>query len=583
MNWSRKCLDPALIEAPTGSGKSHIVAEIAHQLRDISGKSVLVLAPKAELVHQNREKFLNRTGEPASMYSASAGSKCLKHDVVFGTPGTVKRATDKIGPRLVAVIVDEAHGLTPTVRGIIDDLREHNPRLRVIGLTATPYRLDTGYIYASTPDGEAIEQSNEPYFARLVERIPAEELIEQGYLTPPAIGGTNDAYDSSRLERSRTGSFTTASLEQAYEGQGRKTSKIVADIVEQARDRMGVMIFAATRQHAREVMDSLPPGMSELVTGETNSKERKRILADFKSQRAKYLVNVDVLTTGFDAEHVDTIALLRHTESPGLMQQIIGRGLRAYPNKSECLVLDYADNIATHTPDGDLFNPQITAPVRVGYSGDPIKAECERCGFVNEFPSRENPDGYEIDSYGYFVDLDGERVQGDYGPMPAHYGRRCLGTLVANGHMDRCAYRWTYRECDECGAGNDIAARYCESCRAELVDPNEKLRLDFERHKADPYEVQTDEVLAWQVRDTLSKSGNPMYRVDYTTPYRTVTAFYLYTHSAKKAQRKWERFRLATDNATQAPTTITYYKDRASGFWEVINYNENPDVAPDVG
>jgi len=151
IDFVKKSFDPCLLELATGAGKSLIVAEIAKQLKEISGKKVLCLAPSKELVTQNREKYLSY-GEPASMFSASAGSKCLAHDVVFASPGTVLNSISKFGNRFAAVIVDEAHGITPTIKKIIYALKELNPMLRVIGLTATPYRLGSGYIYRVDED-----------------------------------------------------------------------------------------------------------------------------------------------------------------------------------------------------------------------------------------------------------------------------------------------------------------------------------------------------------------------------------------------------------------------------------------------
>lgn len=110
--WVRKSSDACLIESATGSGKSLMVAALAEKLHALSnGKHVMCLAPNSDLVMQNREKYL-ATGNPASIYSASAGGQCLRHPVVFGTPGTVKKAAARIGAKFCAVIVDEAHGIT---------------------------------------------------------------------------------------------------------------------------------------------------------------------------------------------------------------------------------------------------------------------------------------------------------------------------------------------------------------------------------------------------------------------------------------------------------------------------------------
>jgi DNA repair protein RadD len=467
----RTSTEPCLIDAATGAGKSLIIAETAHAIHKISGgKHILCLAPSAELVTQNREKYL-MTGEPCSMFSASAGQRSLKHPVVFGTPGTVKNAISSFGAKFAAVVVDECHGITPTIKAIIDAIRECNANLRVIGLTATPYRLGEGYIYRINPDGTPCADGTirDPYFLKCVDRITAHELIAQGYLTPPVIGAQlSESYDTSALRLNARHQFDSAAVDEAFVGHGRKTSAIVADVVEQARDRMGVMLFAATVKHAEEILASLPPHLSALVTGSTAKADRKSIIERFKRGVIKYLVNVSVLTTGFDAERVDVIALLRRTESVGLLQQIIGRGLRLHPDKRDCLVLDYAGNIENHCPDGDVFNPEIRAYPKSEGGGE-VTCVCEICATENTFTGRPNEDEFEIDENGYFIDLLGKRIETDYGPMPAHFGRRCMGGDMVAGKWVQCNYRWTSKECPHCEAMNDIAARYCSTCKEKLL------------------------------------------------------------------------------------------------------------------
>ena len=145
VSWMKQSIEPAVIEAATGAGKSHIVAAIAEWVSINTGKKVLCLAPSKELTEQNHEKYL-ATGNPASFYSSSLG-KSMAHDVVFGTPLTVKNSLDKFGAQFACIIVDECHGITNTVQGIIGSIKEKNPKVRVIGLSATPYRLGSGYIY----------------------------------------------------------------------------------------------------------------------------------------------------------------------------------------------------------------------------------------------------------------------------------------------------------------------------------------------------------------------------------------------------------------------------------------------------
>ena len=584
MAWVRKILDPCLIEAPTGAGKSHIIAAIAHELHHIShGKKILCLAPSAELVLQNKAKY-EATGNQASIFSASAGGCSLRYPVIFGTPLTVKNKIRRFGSEFCAVIVDEAHKITPTIKKIIDALKEKNPNLRVIGLSATPYRLGTGYIFGLDEHGNPMPEGSykDPYFKARVYTIRAHELIDQGYLTPPVIGAIGqEHYDTKAMQLNKMGQFAKADVDRAYHGHGRKTSGIIADVVAQSQNRKGVLIFAATIQHAEECLASLPLELSEIVTGNTPKAERADILRRFLNQEIKYLVNVAVLTTGFDAPHVDVVALLRATESVALLQQIVGRGLRIADGKEDCLVLDYAENIDRHCPDGDIFDPEIKAWTQKESSGT-IKARCPECGFINEFSARPNPDGFSVDVDGYFVGLDGEPIVNDeLQKIPAHYGRRCRAPRIINGRVEQCQGRWSSKECPTCHHENDIAARYCEECKQELVDPNKKLVLDFKAMKKDPTQKQTDKIIDWNQQKTISKNGNECLRVHYRTPYRSFDVW-LQPNATGWLRTKWLEYIDATGGLKHAPKSITYKKDASTGFYKVLAYNRRPDEIPAV-
>lgn len=577
MEWVRKSTDPCLVEAATGAGKSLIIAAVARDLHKLSGgKRILCIAPSSELVIQNKEKY-ELYGERASIFSASAGDVCLTHPVVFGTPGTVKNKVRRFGSQFCAVIIDEAHGITPTIQFIVEKMREQNQNLRVIGLSATPYRLGTGYIYAMDEDGNANTEHNakEPYFVKKVCTIPAHDLIKAGYLTPPTVGHINaDSYETLNLELNRRGQFDSREVDRAFHGHGRKTSRIVADVVAQSRNRKGVMLFAATIQHAEEIMASLPPKLSAIVTGKTPKAERADIITRFKARELKYLVNVSVLTTGFDAPHVDVIALLRATESVSLLQQIIGRGLRLDDDKDDCLVLDYAENIERHCPDGDIFNPEIKASYSAGESHE-IDAECPVCGTINKFAARKNDDGFDIDQWGYFLDLAGNRIKTDHGDMPAHYGRRCFGMVKDGATHVRCNGRWTFKECPHCGDENDIAARYCATCKGELIDPAEKLRVEFKAFKRDPTRLQTDEVLQIDEQPTVTRKGNEALKVTFTTPYRTFT---VWMHPYIKGGKPYAEYQQYLE--VGKPETVTYRKDPDTKFYTIHGYNRPIDELP---
>lgn len=581
VDWMRRSLEPAVIEAVTAAGKSHVIADMALRIHDMTGKRVLCLAPSAELVHQDRAKLI-ATGTPASMFSASAGAKDLRHPIVFGSPLTVKNRISRFQDGYAMVVLDECHLIAPTVRGIIEEMRAGNPNLRVIGLTATPYRLGSGYIFRQWPDGTVNDdtRARDPYFTKCVYRITGPDLISQGYLTRPVIGETGaEHYDTSALAVNSRGQFDAGAVDRAYHGHGRKTAAIVADVVARSRDRMGVMLFAATVRHAEEVLASLPPDLSAMITGDTPKGERASIIARFKARRIKYLVNVAVLTTGFDSPHVDVIAILRKTESVGLLQQIIGRGLRLHDDKRDCLVLDYTDNLDTHCPDGDLFAPEVKAG-KGGGDSEGLKCLCPDCGYENRFPAKPDTLEYAKDENGYCLDLTGRRVETEWGPMPGHFGRRCWGMVQAGpGKLDRCGYRWTSRECPVCAAANDIAARYCSECKAEIVDPGEKLRFEFRAMKKDPTQPQCDEVVEVRFVRGVSQRGAETVRAEWTTPYRKLTTWHMPHAPHARGRRDWERFAAATAEGTVPPRTISYVKE-PSGFYRALAFNAEPDHAP---
>lgn len=587
VEWMRKSLAPACIEAATGAGKSHIIAEIARIIHHQTGKRVLCLAPSAELVVQNHGKYL-ASGHRASMFSASAGAKELRYSVVFGSPLTVKNrisAFKRAGNDGYAlVVIDEAHGITPTVQGIVAEMRQGNPNLRVLGLTATPYRLGSGWIFREGPEGSVNgeDTARDPYFAKCVYKVGARELIDQGFLTKPVIGEINaQGYDTAGLALNSRGQFDAAQVDRAYHGHGRKTAAIVADVVSQAADRQGVMFFAATVQHAREVLASLPPQLSAIVTAETPKAERDSLIRRFKARELKYMVNVSVLTVGFDAPHVDLIAILRKTESVGLLQQIIGRGLRTSPGKADCLVLDYTTNLEDHCPDGDLFAPVVKAG-KAGEGTGNMVCVCPICAYENSFTVNPQYLGVETDAAGYALDLDGRQMMSDFGPIPAHFGRRCMGLTQTGkrGEYERCNYRWTFKPCPHCEAENDIAARYCKECKGEIVDPNEKLKADFKAFKRDQTQWQTDEVLMMEWKEGVSQKGNKTMKVAVTTPYRQFTVWLMPDAKHLKGMGQWDTFRRATQDMTVQPQTVTYRKDPATQFFEIRAYNREADHEP---
>jgi len=276
-------------------------------------------------------------------------------------------------------------------------------------------------------------------------------MIKEGYLTPPVqIDAPVASYDFSSLTLpAGNQTFSLTEIEKILKDQSRITPVIIKNIVEMAKDRKGVIIFTSSVRHAKEILKELPPNDAGIVLGDTNSDERDQIITLFKSRKIKFLVNVSVLTTGFDAPHVDLIAILRPTESVSLYQQIVGRGLRLSEGKTDCLVLDY-----TGVPH-DIFTPQIADTRPTDYSV-PVKVKCPLCEHENDF-------------WG---------VEGEKGEVVEHFGKKCQGAVETpeTGEILPCGFRYRYTTCDSCGAENDMGSLECRECHTLLKDNNTKLR-----------------------------------------------------------------------------------------------------------
>ncbi|MCL9781932.1 DEAD/DEAH box helicase [Vibrio sp. S4M6] len=448
IHYFRKHSTPAVIVLPTGAGKSLVIAELAR----LAKGRVLVLAHVKELVEQNHAKY-EGYGLKGAIFSAGLGRKETNQQVVFASVQSVARNLEEFKNQYSLLVIDECHRVpdnkNSSYQKVITHLSEHNPGIKILGLTATPYRLGMGWIYQYHTRGQV--RTEEPRFFRdCIFELPINYLLDEGFLTPAKlIDAPVLSYDFSQLKPANTGRFKEAELDMVIEQSKRATPQIIGQVLQMANNRKGIMIFAATVRHAQEIYALLPEHQSDIVIGDTPTPERDDIIQRFKSQELKYLVNVSVLTTGFDAPHVDLIAILRPTESVSLYQQIVGRGLRLSPGKTECLVLDYAGN------NYDLYQPEVGEP-KPDPDSEIVTVPCPACGFNNNFWGK-------LDSNGFLLE---------------HFGRRCQGYFFdeETNEREHCGYRFRAKYCNECGADNDIAARICHECDATLVDPDKKLK-----------------------------------------------------------------------------------------------------------
>ena len=373
----RQTDNSAVIVLPTGAGKSLVIAELARLAR----RKILVLAHVKELVEQNHDKYQSY-GLTAGVFSAGLKQKQTQHQVTFASIQSVSRNLDAFAEEYSLVIIDECHRVNEEsdsqYQQVINQLTSHNRRLKVLGLTATPYRMGLGWIYQYHYHG--FSRATEPRpFDRCIYELPLSYMIKNGFLTPPKmVDATVAHYDFSSLTANSAGHYNEREINSLLARHPRVTESIIEQIGQLAEKRQGVMIFAASIDHAQEICGYLDHQQTALITGKTPASERDQLIEDFKQRRLKFLVNVAVLTTGFDAPHVDLIAILRPTQSVSLYQQIVGRGLRLSEGKEDCLVIDYAGN------GFDLFYPEV-GDKKPTSDSVPVLVHCPACGFGNTF------------------------------------------------------------------------------------------------------------------------------------------------------------------------------------------------------
>jgi len=381
---------------PTGAGKSVIIAEFCRQaLQSWPTTRILMLTHARELVSQNAQRMRSVwPNAPLGIYSAGLNRRELGEPITFASVQSVANKAQGLG-HIDLILVDECHAIshkdTGQYRQLIADLTKINPALRMVGLTGTPFRLGHGYI----TDGE------DAIFSDLLYSVTITELLEKGHLAPLRSKHTAIEYDTTGVKKSG-GDFVVSDLEKMVDT-SEYNHAVVEEMMRRASDRKAWLIFCVGVSHAQNIADLLTENgiKTGCVTGKTPPAQRKQLLEDFAVGKLQALSNVGVLTTGFDAPRVDMLAMLRPTESVGLYCQIAGRGLRTHPDKSDCLVLDFAGNVGKHGP---ITNPKPPkskgskddgeAPTKVCPKCEEVLASnikiCTACGY--EYPVEEKED-----------------------------------------------------------------------------------------------------------------------------------------------------------------------------------------------
>jgi len=358
---------PCLV-LPTGAGKSVVVAMMCREaVTEWPETRIVMVSHVKEIIEQNAERMRAVwPAAPMGIYHAGMKRRDLGEPITFAGIQSIRNRHDDVG-HVDILLIDECHLVNHddegSYRRFIGELQGINPQLKVIGLTATPYRLGHGLI----TDKPAL-------FDGLIEPVSVAELLAKGYLSPLTCKATTKRFNTSTIH-TRGGEFIESELQKLIDTT--EQNDVVADeIVERGAGRKSWLVFCTGVDHAQHMAEALRSRgiTTECITGDTPRGERERVIADFKGGKVQAITNANVLTTGFDAPCIDLIAFCRPTLSTVLFMQMAGRGLRLSPGKADCLVLDFAGLVHQH---GTITEPRFKK-VKDGVGDAPVKV-CDAC------------------------------------------------------------------------------------------------------------------------------------------------------------------------------------------------------------
>ena len=391
-----------LIVMPTGSGKSIVQAHIVKRMIDSPGTRVLLITHQQELIMQNHNELIdNLDGDmfiDIGIYSAGLNRRDTESRILFAGIQSVHGRALELG-FFDMILVDEAHRINSTEAGtyrkFLKAEEEINPNIVIVGLSATPYRMKTGLL----TEGKDALFDDICYECSITELINANHFRNRDkkqYLSNIISKNSVHKVDMDGVHI-RGGEYVPGEMEKKF-NVGDVVASAVNEIIELTHDRKKVLVFTAGIAHCESVYKEFLNHTNEVdyVHSKRTATENETSIDNFKSGRIKYLLNVDVLTTGFNEKAIDCIAIMRATMSPGLYSQIVGRGLRIAEGKIDCLVLDYGGNILRHGP---IDKIEISMNQQTGkreVTTAPMK-ECPMCHSLIWLSARQCLDcGYEF-------------------------------------------------------------------------------------------------------------------------------------------------------------------------------------------
>lgn len=377
-----------VLALPTGTGKSVVIALFLDSIyKQWPDQKILILTHVKELIKQNFTKLKEVWPfAPAGIYSAGLNQRDVHYPIIFAGIASIAKRWQKFG-KVDIVIIDEAHLLSPNdntmYKKFLAGLKSINPYLKVIGFTATPYRLGHGHIADGTLfDHVCFDITHINAFNR---------LIAEGYLSPLIPKNTKNVLDVTGV-KIQGGEFKQSDLQIAVD-KNEITYAALKEALYQASDRKHWLIFSSGITHGEHILQILLQ-MGEkaaIVHSRMSQQERDANIAAFQRGELRMLVNNNILTTGFDSPWIDCIVCLRPTASSVLWVQMLGRGTRPFLGneidpkiKQNCLALDFAGNTRRLGPINDPVVPRKRGE---GKGEAPVKI-CETCDTWNHASAR---------------------------------------------------------------------------------------------------------------------------------------------------------------------------------------------------
>jgi DNA repair protein RadD len=385
-----------LIVAPVAAGKSLLIAEFIRQVHKLYPRTkVVVLTHVKELLEQNKDELIEQYPDADwGYYCAGLNQKRLHNDITFASIQSVCKKASAF-PRVPQIIlIDECHLIShkgdTQYRKFLDDIYVLNPNCKVIGFTGTPFRSDTGMLCEG--DGRLFDE--------VAYEIGMDYMINEGYWKKPVCPDMAYKMDVSDVKM-RGGDYIVKDLELAI-----NTAEIndacVKELIEKGRDRKKWLVFTAAIQHCEDVCMAIHnAGISVAhITSKTPREERIENIERFRRGEIQCLVNVAVLTTGFNVPDIDLLAFMRPTRSPVLYVQTVGRGVRpiyadgydltttqgrldaiANSHCPDCMVLDFGGVVdALGAIDQVTIQKTYTEQDIEREAGEGIMKICPSCG-----------------------------------------------------------------------------------------------------------------------------------------------------------------------------------------------------------